>query len=135
MTYLNKLFLAIVLSILSPLAAAQSNEDCARYAAYREASGEPVHGIRAVLDVIYTRAKIDNMSVCKVVTRSGQFSWFNSSVDWKVPKQWLTKYREAANMEAQVPPTVYFFNNAPFKKIGVFCCKIGNHWFYHRKKE
>lgn len=122
-----------ILMLICDIAVAQSDEACARYATYREASGEPVHGVRAVLDVLRTRARVERMSICKVVSRSGVFPWFNSSVDWRVPKWFLTKYKEADNMEAQVPDTVFYFNNTPFKKIGIFCCKIGNHYFYHKE--
>ena len=70
------------------------------------------------------------MNACQVVAKFGQFPWFNSSVNWKVPKHFLTKYKEADMLESQVPDNAYYFNSQKFKTFGVFYSKIGGHFFY-----
>lgn len=102
----------------------------------KEASGEGLLGMRAVLDVLETRMKQNNSSCVKEVSLPGQWSWYSSQtkkgISLKATNKQLTTYNEVSNMKPVVRAT--HFHNKKYKpkwrlKLK-FVKQVENHVFY-----
>lgn len=102
----------------------------------KEASGEGLLGMRAVLDTLETRIKKNNSSCVKEVSLQGQWSWYSSfakkGTPLKATQKQLTTYNKIANMKSVVRAT--HFHNKKYKpkwrlKLK-FVKQVGNHVFY-----
>ena len=105
-----------------------SDFQCAVSAVYHEARGEPDTGKRAVLEVVYNRAKKTGKSVCSVVAARSQFPWYKKKGLVPLTEE-TVKYYTAASTHPRVlrDEKFLFFNR--LKPPGHSCRKIGNHIF------
>ena len=98
----------------------------------KEASGEGLLGMRAVLDTLETRIKKNNSSCVKEVSLPGQWSWYKKGTPLKATQKQLTTYNKIANMKSVVRAT--HFHLTSFKPKWArkmkFVKKIGKHLFY-----
>ena len=102
----------------------------------KEASGEGLLGMRAVLDTLETRIKKNNSSCVKEVSLPGQWSWYSSQTKKGIPlkatQKQLTYYKRVVRMESVVRAT--HFHNKKYKpkwrlKLK-FVKQVRNHVFY-----
>lgn len=98
----------------------------------KEASGEGLLGMRAVLDTLETRIKKNNSSCVKEVSLPGQWSWHKKGISLKATNKQLTTYNKVVNMKSVVRAT--HFHNKKYKpkwrlKLK-FVKQVGNHVFY-----
>lgn len=99
-------------SLLSPLAAAQTDEQCLRYAVYREARGESVKAMRGVYDVILNRAKLYGKTACQVLKQRGQFPYMRKGkVKKVVDRSFDSMYNVVLKMEAVLSERYIYFNH------------------------
>ena len=102
----------------------------------KEASGEGLLGMRAVLDTLETRIKKNNSSCVKEISRKGQWSWYPSHVkkglSLKATQKQLTTYNKIVNMKSVVRATHFHLTSIKPKwaKKMKFVKKIGKHLFY-----
>lgn len=122
----------LFLSLLSPVAAAQTDVVCEAVTLFKEASTEPLDGKRAVLDSIRNRAATFKKCSCWVVKQKNQFSFVNKNFKWYATKDMLTTYSLVSSMNPVVPNAWYFNRGKRIKKYK-FICKIKNHNFYTRE--
>lgn len=119
-----------------PIIVDSSDINCAAWAIFDEARGEPIEGQRAVLDVIITRMVKYDMTACQVVKQPGQFSGYNPSVGIRVTKNMLTAYAEVSRM-APVAEDAEFFHadyvHPAWKSVDRMF-QIGHHIFYKTKE-
>lgn len=102
----------------------------------KEASGEGLLGMRAVLDTLETRIKKNNSSCVKEVSLPGQWSWYSSfakkGISLKATHKQLTAYERVSRIKPVVKAT--HFHNKKYKpkwrlKLK-FVKQVGNHVFY-----
>jgi spore germination cell wall hydrolase CwlJ-like protein len=79
------------------------------YTAYREASGEPLEGVKAVVEAVEHRMSVEHKSCREVVSRRGQFTWHHRKIVMKVSKEWLTRYNETRTMQDILPSCALWF--------------------------
>ena len=70
-----KVLLVTLLCLLSMHSEAASNSKLLKYVAYREARGESVETIRAVLDVVNNRARMNNETIVETIYKPFQFPY------------------------------------------------------------
>jgi hypothetical protein len=99
--------------------------DCRAYITYKEARGESLETIRAVLDVVENRMKTYNETCLQVARKKGQFPYINKHTNFKVSKEWLHKYEIVVMMNPVLGRDYLFFNTRKFK-WGKSCKKIGS---------
>ena len=100
------------------------------YVAYREASGESVETIRAVLDVVYNRHLHYEETMLETILRKGSFPYITKSGIRVVnDKKFLLKYKKAVRMKPLLGKHYIYFNHKPFKKWGRNTRKIGKMYF------
>lgn len=102
----------------------------------KEAYGEGLLGMRAVLDTLETRIKKNNSSCVKEVSLPGQWSWYSSfakkGISLKATHKQLTAYERVSRIKPVVKAT--HFHNKKYKpkwrlKLK-FVKQVGNHVFY-----
>lgn len=98
----------------------------------KEASGEGLLGMRAVLDILETRIKKNNSSCVKEVSLPGQWSWYKKGISLKATQKQLTTYNKVVNMKSVVRATHFHLTSIKPKwaKKMKFVKKIGKHLFY-----
>lgn len=121
----------VIGSLLTSLAAAQTEKVCEAVALFYEASLEPYAGKRAVLDTIRHRATTLKKSVCAVLRMKGQFSFVHKKFKWHATKDMLTTWEKVDTM-SPVLPEAWYFNNGKRKRNYKFIRRIGRHNFYLR---
>ena len=98
----------------------------------KEASGEGLLGMRAVLDTLETRIHMNNSSCIKEVSLPGQWSWYKKGISLKATHKQLTAYERVSRIKPVVKAT--HFHNKKYKpkwrlKLK-FVKQVGNHVFY-----
>ncbi len=130
---LSKTILALVLCLQMPLVMAQTALQCKIVTMTREASSQSLRGAKAILDVVANRQRIDKMSACAVVKRTGAFPWSAEQKSWSFTQEQLVRYFAAFQLPRQLSYNVYSFNNQPFVSLRKkYCCKIEDHFFYYK---
>ena len=130
---LTSLSLYLLLLLGFPSAYAYDVEThCKAITISKEASGEGLLGMRAVLDTLETRIKKNNSSCVKEVSLQGQWSWYKKGISLKATQKQLTDYKRVVRMESVVRAT--HFHNKKYKpkwrlKLK-FVKQVRNHVFY-----
>jgi spore germination cell wall hydrolase CwlJ-like protein len=121
----------IIFSVAAQAKSVSSDQHCMAVALWHEARGESLKGQRAVKDVIATRAKIQGISVCKILKQRGQFSWKKGSM--KASKEMLQNLEKVGKIAPVASGYTHFarkgvkqkwMRKASSKK------QIGKHMFY-----
>jgi spore germination cell wall hydrolase CwlJ-like protein len=116
-------------SFLAPSVAAQTDEQCLRYAVYREARGESVKAMRGVYDVILNRAKLYGKTACQVLKQRGQFPYMRKGkVKKVVDRSFNNMYNTVLMMEAVLNERFLYFNHKR-QPWGKHTRKIGKLYF------
>ena len=130
---LTSLSLYLLLLLGFPAAYAYDVEThCKAITISKEASGEGLLGMRAVLDTLETRIKKNNSSCVKEVSLQGQWSWYKKGISLKATQKQLTAYERVSRIKPVVKAT--HFHNKKYKpkwrlKLK-FVKQVGNHVFY-----
>ena len=98
----------------------------------KEASGEGLLGMRAVLDTLETRIQQHHSSCIKEVSLPGQWSWYKKGISLKATQKQLTTYNKIVNMKSVVRATHFHLTSVHPKWVRKmkFVKKIGKHLFY-----
>ncbi len=131
---------AIMLSIISvsSVAAIKSPTDIQmlQYVTYREARGESVETIRAVLDVVNNRVAKNNVTISETIFQAGQFPYVKRTGIRKVKdKQFLTKFWKAYNMKPVLTSEALYFNHFRSKHRWADKHKRVGNLIFSREKE
>lgn len=127
------LFFYSFLLLVSPLAYTYDAEaHCKAVTIHKEASGEGLLGMRAVLDTLETRIKKNNSSCVKEVSLRGQWSWYKKGISLKATHKQLTAYTRVSRINPVVRATHFHLVSVKPKwvKKMKFVKKIGKHLFY-----
>ena len=130
---LTSLSLYLLLLLGFPAAYAYDVEThCKAITISKEASGEGLLGMRAVLDTLETRIHMNNSSCIKEVSLPGQWSWYKKGISLKATQKQLTAYERVSRIKPVVKAT--HFHNKKYKpkwrlKLK-FVKQVGNHVFY-----
>ena len=131
------LFFYSFLLLVSPLAYTYDAEaHCKAVTIHKEASGEGLLGMRAVLDTLETRIKKNNSSCVKEVSLRGQWSWYSSfakkGISLKATHEQLTAYERVSRIKPIVKATHFHLVSVKprWAKKMKFVKKIGKHLFY-----
>lgn len=109
------IWVGLLLSSLSSNTLATDDNACRKYMIYKEARGESVRTMRAVLDVLENRMARRSLSVCEVLKEPGQYPYMRKGgVKKVVDKQFLRKYYSAYAMEPVLSSRYMFFNHTKF---------------------
>ena len=130
---LISLFFYFLLLLGFPSAYAYDVEaHCKAITISKEASGEGLLGMRAVLDTLETRIHMNNSSCIKEVSLPGQWSWYKKGISLKATQKQLTTYNKIANMKSVVRATHFHLTSVKPKwaRKMKFVKKIGKHLFY-----
>lgn len=130
---LTSLSLYLLLLLGFPAAYAYDVEaHCKAITISKEASGEGLLGMRAVLDTLETRIKKNNSSCVKEVSLQGQWSWYKRGISLKATNKQLTTYNKVVNMKSIVRATHLHLTSVKPKwaRKMKFVKKIGKHLFY-----
>ena len=130
---LTSLSLYLLLLLGFPAAYAYDVEaHCKAITISKEASGEGLLGMRAVLDTLETRIQQHHSSCIKEVSLPGQWSWYKKGISLKATHKQLTAYERVSRIKPVVKAT--HFHNKKYKpkwrlKLK-FVKQVGNHVFY-----
>lgn len=110
-------------------AAPTSDLECLRYVAYKEARGEPIKAVNAVITTVKNRSVIFNKSICEVASQKGAFPYFKKNFKFVKDKKFLHKFELANNISNVLDDEYLYFNTTKFswgrncKKFGklIFC--------------
>jgi spore germination cell wall hydrolase CwlJ-like protein len=108
---------------------------CLATVAYLEARGEGLAGMRAVADVVLTRAEESGRGVCEVVAEPGQFAYDPSLVP-KEPMAWRAAVGVAREALHSGPPpkgATHFHEREvrpAWTNGAIFCGRVGRHLFW-----
>jgi len=130
---LTSLSLYLLLLLGFPSAYAYDVEPhCKAITIQKEASGEGLLGMRAVLDTLETRIHQHHSSCIKEVSLPGQWSWYKKGISLKATQKQLTTYNEVSNMKPVVRATHFHLTSVHPKLVRKmkFVKKIGKHLFY-----
>lgn len=130
---LTSLSLYLLLLLGFPSAYAYDVEaHCKAITISKEASGEGLLGMRAVLDTLETRIHMNNSSCIKEVSLPGQWSWYKKGISLKATQKQLTDYKRVVRMGSVVRATHFHLTSVKPKwaKKMKFVKKIGKHLFY-----
>ena len=130
---LTSLSLYLLLLLGFPAAYAYDVEThCKAITISKEASGEGLLGMRAVLDTLETRIQQHHSSCIKEVSLPGQWSWYKKGISLKATQKQLTTYNKVVNMKSVVRATHFHLTSIKPKwaKKMKFVKKIGKHLFY-----
>lgn len=129
-----KAVLMLLLCLASPLAASQSDVQCAAHLVWHEARGEPLRVQASVLQVVFNRMRAYGQDFCGVVMQKSQFGWYSKkkykhAQSWNVSKEMLDNYHAAMASSSLVDGSYLYFNDRPLpfgkrKKL-----KLGNLYF------
>ena len=110
---------------------------CLSEALYREASGEPLRAVKAVLEVIKNRMHLKKKYACDVIAEKRQFSWHHAGYKFYFNEERLTRLSEVDKMEAVLGDDSYLYFYSGEKPIWakVMKCKKINHLNFCRLKE
>jgi spore germination cell wall hydrolase CwlJ-like protein len=131
---------AILFSVVSAssMAAIKSPADIQilQYVTYREARGESVETIRAVLDVVNNRVAKNRETIRVTIFKAGQFPYIKRTGIRKVKdKSFLTKFWKAYIMKSILTSEALFFNHYKSKhKWADKHRRVGN-LIFSREKE
>lgn len=105
---------------------------CKAITIQKEASGEGLLGMRAVLDTLETRIHMNNSSCIKEISLPGQWSWYKKGISLKATQKQLTTYNKVVNMKPVVRATHFHltFVHPKWVRKMKFVKKIGKHLFY-----
>ena len=137
---MKHLIAAILLSIISAssVAAIKSPTDIQtlQWVAYKEARGESIETIRAVLDVVNNRARKNRVTIRETIFKAGQFPYIKRTGIRKVnDKEFLTKFWKAYNMKPVLSSEALFFNNYKSKHKWADKHKRVGNLIFSREKE
>lgn len=130
---LTSLSLYLLLLLGFPAAYAYDVEaHCKAITISKEASGEGLLGMRAVLDTLETRIQQHHSSCIKEVSLPGQWSWYKKGISLKATQKQLTDYKRVVRMGSVVRATHFHLTSVKPKwaKKMKFVKKIGKHLFY-----
>lgn len=126
--------LAALLAFVSVKAHALSDTDCLAYVVAREATGEPIRGRRAVLDVILNRMHLRGKNACSIISEPSQFSWYRGKKHIKVTIEMLLDFFLVDSLDPVLENSVQYFVSKRLKPYWTKRMKkvatIGNHSFY-----
>jgi len=131
------LFFYFLLLLVSPSVYAYDVEDhCKAITIQKEASGEGLLGMKAVLDTLETRMHQHHSSCIKEVSLTGQWSWYKKGISLKATQKQLTTYNEVSSIKPVVRATHFHLTSVHPKWVRkmIFVKKIGKHLFYLEKK-
>jgi spore germination cell wall hydrolase CwlJ-like protein len=131
---------AIMLSVVSAssVAAIKNPTDIQtlQWVTYREARGESVETIRAVLDVVNNRSKKNRETIYVTIFKAGQFPYIKRTGIRKVSdKKFLTKFWKAYNMKPVLTSEALFFNHYKSKHKWADKHKRVGNLIFSREKE
>lgn len=124
--------------IKEPYKRPPSDSECMAVAIHDEARGEPVKGMRAVLDTILARMKKRNKTACEVVLEHKQFSGMKPYMLFDIPEEIITNYEKVARLPPVVRGCDYFHAthaSPKWAKEMTICKQVGKHIFYKEKKK
>jgi spore germination cell wall hydrolase CwlJ-like protein len=143
---MKRILIVVFLSILcSSVAASSTSKDVIKsptdiqtlqWVAYKEARGEPVETIRAVLDVVLNRAKKNRETILVTIRKPNQFPYIRYTGIRKVnDKKFLRKFWNTLIMAPVLSKEYIFFNHYKSKHQWATKHKrIGNLVFSQEKK-
>ena len=105
------------------------DERCLSEALYREASGEPLRAVKAVLEVIKNRMHLKKKYACDIIAEKRQFSWHHLGYSFYFNEERLTRLSEVDKMEAVLGDDSYLYFYSGEKPIWArqMKCKKINH--------
>jgi spore germination cell wall hydrolase CwlJ-like protein len=107
-----------------------------QYVTYREARGESVETIRAVLDVVNNRSRKNRETIRVTIFKAGQFPYIKRKGIRKVKdKEFLTKFWKAYNMKPVLSRDALFFNHYKSKHKWADRHKRVGNLIFSREKE
>jgi spore germination cell wall hydrolase CwlJ-like protein len=107
-----------------------------QYVTYREARGEPVETIRAVLDVVNNRARKNRETIYVTIYKPNQFPYIKRTGIRKVKdKSFLTKFWKAYNMKPILSSEAIYFNHYKSKHKWADKHKRVGNLIFSREKE
>jgi hypothetical protein len=130
---LTSLSLYLLMLLGFPSAYAYDVEShCKAITISKEASGEGLLDMRAVLDTLETRIQQHHSSCIKEVSLPGQWSWYKKGISLKATQKQLTTYNEIRNIKPVVRATHFHLTSVHPKWVRKmkFVKKIGKHLFY-----
>lgn len=111
-----------------------TDEQCRQYMVYKEARGDSLKALRAVLDVLDNRMATYGTKACKELKKAGQYPYFKYGVKLVKDKEFLTKYDAATRMAPILTDRRYIFFNSIKHSFATGHKKIG-HLYFSRLKE
>lgn len=137
---MNHTIVTILLSVVSAssVAAIKSPTDIQtlQWIAYKEARGESVETIRAVLDVVNNRARKNRETIYVTIHKPNQFPYIARTGIRKVKdKKFLTKFWKAYNMKPILTSEALFFNGYKSKHKWADKHKRVGNLIFSREKE
>jgi spore germination cell wall hydrolase CwlJ-like protein len=138
---MNHTIVAILLSVVSASSVAAivkkpTDMQILQYVAYREARGESVETIRAVLDVVNNRARKNRETIYVTIHKPNQFPYIQRTGIRKVnDKQFLKKFWKAYNMKPVLTSEAIFFNHYKSKHKWADKHKRVGNLIFSREKE
>jgi hypothetical protein len=138
---MKQILAAIMFSIVSASSVAAivknpTDIQILQYVTYREARGESVETIRAVLDVVLNRVRKNHETIRVTIFKAGQFPYIKRTGVRKVEdKEFLTEFWKAYNMKPVLKNEKYiFFNHYKSKhKFAIKHRRIGDLVFSQEK--
>lgn len=137
-----KSFLLAALLTLTGTAVAQTlagkDRACAAIAVFKESNTESLVGSRAVLDVIFNRAKKAKKSICAIIKEKAQFSFVRKRMSWKPSQEMLERFAVVEKMKRVFGEDVLWFHNREIRqpkwarKMKMLMV-IGQHKFYKER--
>ena len=136
-----KFVLALLLLATSSAQAAQkyiknpTDDQCRQYMVYKEARGDSLKALRAVLDVLDNRMATYGTKACKELKKAGQYPYFKYGVKLVKDKDFLTKYAAAIRMAPILTDRRYIFFNNSKHSFATGHKRIGKMWFSRLKEK
>lgn len=114
-----------------------SEEQCLLSAIVYEAGGESVRGKKAVMQVVKNRAKIRQLTICKVISEHHQFSWYGKKPIKKLTKSFKQLLQELEQMDEVFDGVaIEYFHNTSVKPAWAkklhYVGRVNKHKFYKR---
>lgn len=114
------------------------DETCLMVALFLEARGEPLNGIKAVMQVIENRARKNNETICETIKKPKQFSFMNTGkVKMKVDYTKYLLYNSVQSLDSVVSEDTMYYHTKDIRRSWdkklVKEAVIGHHIFYKEK--
>jgi spore germination cell wall hydrolase CwlJ-like protein len=108
-----------------------------QWVAYKEARGESVETIRAVLDVVNNRSRKNRETIYVTIFKAGQFPYVKRTGIRRVKdKVFISKFWKAYNMKPVLTSEALYFNHYKSKhKFATKHKRIGNLVFSREKEK